>query len=236
MRFSMVVGPFDRDNRWLNEAHPEEACHRIDDCSRLCVYGDFLRWGSQPARHWGFVHSETHPLNGFYAVIGILHWMKLTVSQQIVLGLVVILVLCLLVVWAALRKPVERKKVFAMSSLILRHKKRAWDVAFRNPRPFSSVVGSWKVYADFSVTAKCTHDFLLPTRSDNERGSAQMKLSLDQRIVISLLVFLVICLLIFWLLLDKPVQTPDNQNLHLRTSELRTYFPRLLSNVCRTET
>jgi hypothetical protein len=164
MRFSMVVGPFDRDNRWLNEAHPEEACHRIDDCSRLCVYGDFLRWGSQPARHWGFVHSETHPLNGFYAVIGILHWMKLTVSQQIVLGLVVILVLCLLVVWAALRKPVERKKVFAMSSLILRHKKRAWDVAFRNPRPFSSVVGSWKVYADFSVTAKCTHDFLLPTR------------------------------------------------------------------------
>jgi hypothetical protein len=63
-----------------------------------------------------------------------------------------------------------------------------------------------------------------------------MKLSLDQRIVISLLVFLVICLLIFWLLLDKPVQTPDNQNLHLRTSELRTYFPRLLSNVCRTET
>jgi hypothetical protein len=71
---------------------------------------------------------------------------------------------------------------------------------------------------------------------DNERGSAQMKLSLDQRIVISLLVFLVICLLIFWLLLDKPVQTPDNQNLHLRTSELRTYFPRLLSNVCRTET
>jgi hypothetical protein len=51
-----------------------------------------------------------------------------------------------------------------------------------------------------------------------------MKLSLDQRIVISLLVFLVICLLIFWLLLDKPVQTPDNQNLHLRTSELRTYF------------
>ena len=36
-----------------------------------------------------------------------------------------------------------------------------------------------------------------------------MKLSLDQRIVISLLVFLVICLLIFWLLLEKPVQTPD---------------------------
>jgi hypothetical protein len=49
--------------------------------------------------------------------------MKLTVSQKIVLGLVVILVLCLLVVWAALRKPVERKKVFAMSSLVLRHKK-----------------------------------------------------------------------------------------------------------------
>ena len=46
--------------------------------------------------------------------------MKLTVSQKIVLGLVVILVLCLLVVWAALRKPVERKKVFAMSSLVLR--------------------------------------------------------------------------------------------------------------------
>ena len=41
------------------------------------------------------------------------------------------------------------------------------------------------------------------------RGWLQMKLSLDQRIVISLLVFLVICLLIFWLLLDKPVQTPD---------------------------
>jgi CHASE3 domain sensor protein len=42
--------------------------------------------------------------------------MKLTVSQKIVLGLVVILVLCLLVVWAALRKPVERKKVFARAA------------------------------------------------------------------------------------------------------------------------
>jgi hypothetical protein len=36
-----------------------------------------------------------------------------------------------------------------------------------------------------------------------------MKLSLDQEIVISLLVFLIICLLVFWVLLEKPVQTPD---------------------------
>jgi CHASE3 domain sensor protein len=49
--------------------------------------------------------------------------MKLTVSQKIVLGLVVILLLCVLIVWAALRKPLEHKKVFAMSSLVLRHKK-----------------------------------------------------------------------------------------------------------------
>lgn len=42
--------------------------------------------------------------------------MKLTVSQKIVLGLVVILVLCLLIVWVALRKPLERKKVFAVES------------------------------------------------------------------------------------------------------------------------
>jgi CHASE3 domain sensor protein len=44
--------------------------------------------------------------------------MKLTVSQKIVLGLVVILVLCLLILWAALRKPVEHNKVFAVSSLV----------------------------------------------------------------------------------------------------------------------
>jgi hypothetical protein len=36
-----------------------------------------------------------------------------------------------------------------------------------------------------------------------------MKLSLDQRIVISLLVFLVVCLLIFWVLLEKPLPPPD---------------------------
>jgi hypothetical protein len=42
---------------------------------------------------------------------------KLTVSQQIVLGLVIILVLCVLILWAALRKPLEHKKVSAMSSL-----------------------------------------------------------------------------------------------------------------------
>jgi hydrogenase-4 membrane subunit HyfE len=41
------------------------------------------------------------------------------------------------------------------------------------------------------------------------RGSAQMKLSLDQKIAVSLLVFLIICLLVFWVLLEKPVQTPD---------------------------
>ena len=39
--------------------------------------------------------------------------MKLTVSQKIVLGLVVILVLSLLFLWAALGKPLEHKKVFA---------------------------------------------------------------------------------------------------------------------------
>jgi hypothetical protein len=50
--------------------------------------------------------------------------MKLTVSQKIVLGLVVILVLCVLVVWAALRKPLERKKVVAMSSLVLSTKEK----------------------------------------------------------------------------------------------------------------
>jgi hypothetical protein len=43
--------------------------------------------------------------------------MKLTVSQTIVLGLVIILVLCVLILWAALRKPLEHKKVSAMSSL-----------------------------------------------------------------------------------------------------------------------
>ena len=36
-----------------------------------------------------------------------------------------------------------------------------------------------------------------------------MKLSLDQKIAVSLLVFLIICLLVFWALLEKPVQTPD---------------------------
>ena len=36
-----------------------------------------------------------------------------------------------------------------------------------------------------------------------------MKLSLDQKIVVSLLVFLILCLLVFWVLLEKPVQTPD---------------------------
>ena len=48
--------------------------------------------------------------------------MKLTLSQKTILGLVVILVLCLLMVWAALRKPLEHKKVFAMSSLVVRQK------------------------------------------------------------------------------------------------------------------
>jgi hypothetical protein len=51
--------------------------------------------------------------------------MKLTVSQQIVLGLVIILVLCLVIVWAALRKPLEHKKVFAMSSLVVQAKNGA---------------------------------------------------------------------------------------------------------------
>jgi hypothetical protein len=36
-----------------------------------------------------------------------------------------------------------------------------------------------------------------------------MKLSLDQKIAVSLLVFLIICLLVFWALLEKPIQTPD---------------------------
>ena len=41
-----------------------------------------------------------------------------------------------------------------------------------------------------------------------------MKLSLDQKIVVSLLVFLIICfliicLLLFWVLLEKPVQAPE---------------------------
>jgi hypothetical protein len=44
-------------------------------------------------------------------------------QSKIVLGLLVILVLCLLILWAALRKPLEHKKVFAMSSLVLRQKK-----------------------------------------------------------------------------------------------------------------
>ncbi len=39
--------------------------------------------------------------------------MKLTVSQKIVLGLAVILVLLVLILWAALRRPLEQKKVFA---------------------------------------------------------------------------------------------------------------------------
>jgi hypothetical protein len=64
--------------------------------------------------------------------------MKLTVSQKIVLGLVVILVLCVLVVWAALRKPVERKKVFAMSSLVLRHKKGPEILRYGIPSPFQA--------------------------------------------------------------------------------------------------
>jgi hypothetical protein len=44
-------------------------------------------------------------------------------------------------------------------------------------------------------------------------GLAQMKLSLDQKIMVSLLLFLVICLLVFWVLLEKPVQMPDVQTL-----------------------
>jgi hypothetical protein len=36
-----------------------------------------------------------------------------------------------------------------------------------------------------------------------------MKLSLDQKIAVSLLVFLIVCLLVFWALLEKPVQTPE---------------------------
>jgi plastocyanin domain-containing protein len=47
-----------------------------------------------------------------------------------------------------------------------------------------------------------------------------MKLSLDQKIAVSLLVFLIICLLMFWVLLEKPLPAPDGadeaQNLQLR--------------------
>jgi hypothetical protein len=50
-------------------------------------------------------------------------------------------------------------------------------------------------------------------------GSTQMKLSFDQKIVVSLLVFLIICLLVFWVLLEKPVPAPhgadEAQNLQL---------------------
>jgi hypothetical protein len=46
-----------------------------------------------------------------------------------------------------------------------------------------------------------------------------MKLSFDQKIVVSLLVFLIICLLVFWVLLEKPVPAPhgadEAQNLQL---------------------
>jgi hypothetical protein len=56
------------------------------------------------------------------------------------------------------------------------------------------------------------------------RGSAQMKLSLDQKIAVSLLVFLIICLLVFWVLLEKPVQTPDGAD------EARNLQPILLSS------
>ena len=48
--------------------------------------------------------------------------MKLTVSQKLGLGLLVIHVLCLLMLWAALRKPLEHKKIFAMSSLVVQAK------------------------------------------------------------------------------------------------------------------
>jgi hypothetical protein len=36
-----------------------------------------------------------------------------------------------------------------------------------------------------------------------------MKLSFDQKIVVSLLLFLIICLLMFWVLLEKPLPAPD---------------------------
>jgi hypothetical protein len=48
--------------------------------------------------------------------------MKLTVGENIILGLVIIVVLCVLIVWAALRKPLEHKKIFAMSGLIVQAK------------------------------------------------------------------------------------------------------------------
>jgi hypothetical protein len=54
------------------------------------------------------------------------------------------------------------------------------------------------------------------------RGSAQMKLSLDQKIAVSLLVFLIICLLVFWVLLEKPVQTPDGAD---EARNLQPAFP-----------
>ena len=41
------------------------------------------------------------------------------------------------------------------------------------------------------------------------RGWLQVKLSLDQKIAVSLLVFLIICLLMFWVLLEKPLPAPD---------------------------
>jgi HAMP domain-containing protein len=40
-----------------------------------------------------------------------------------------------------------------------------------------------------------------------------MKLSFDQKIVVSLLVFLIICLLIFWVLLEKPLNAPEDARL-----------------------
>jgi hypothetical protein len=42
-------------------------------------------------------------------------------------------------------------------------KKRGLRCCVKNPKPFLASLGVRKVYADFPVTAKCTHIFVLPT-------------------------------------------------------------------------
>jgi len=55
-------------------------------------------------------------------------------------------------------------------------------------------------------------------------GWLQMKLSLDQKIVVSLLVFLIICLLLFWVLLEKPIPAPDGAKDARNLQSIRDHF------------
>ncbi len=51
-----------------------------------------------------------------------------------------------------------------------------------------------------------------------------MRLSLDQKIAVSLLVFLIICLLVFWVLLEKPRAAPDGADEARNLQPLRNYL------------